>query len=157
MPSFLMPQSPEFWLIIAIALAILEVLDGSFFLLSLGLGCLAPSLAAYLGITSIPALVGICIAGQLAVFFSARPFFNKVTQREDTSTNVGALIGREAYVTSEVKGTSSPGYVKIGGEEWRAIGTNERTLTVGVKVFVESVSGSTVTVSLERKAKAGEG
>ena len=106
MPSFLMPQSPEFWLIIAITLAILEVLDGSFFLLSLGLGCLAPALA-YLGVSSVPALVGICIAGQLVVFFSARPFFNRVTQKENTITNVDALVGREAFVTSEVKGRLS--------------------------------------------------
>ena len=156
MPSFLMPQSPEFWLIIAITLAILEVLDGSFFLLSLGLGCLAPALAAYLGVSSVPALVGICIAGQLVVFFSARPFFNRVTQKENTITNVDALVGREAFVTSEVKGASSPGYVKIGGEEWRAIGSSDRTFTEGTRVFVESVSGSTVTVSLEQKGKGGE-
>lgn len=141
------PSHWTFWVAIGISLAILEVLDGSFFLLSLGLGCLLPAAAAALGIESTAALVGICVAGQLAVFFSVRPFFRRVTEGGGEAMNSEALVGQTALVTEEVVGRNTSGYVKIGGEEWRAVGSTDEPLFRDVKVVVLALSGSTVTVA----------
>ena len=145
--ALLQPTEWAFWAAIGISLAILEVLDGSFFLLSLGLGCVLPALAAAGGVDSISALVGICVAGQLAVFFSVRPLFRRITEGDGVSMNADALVGQTAYVTEDIVGMQSPGYVKINGEEWRAIGSSEGTLSKSNKVVVISVGGSTVTVT----------
>jgi membrane protein implicated in regulation of membrane protease activity len=141
------PTHWTFWLGIAIALAILEVLDGSFFLLSLALGCLFPAVAAAMGLESVSALVGICVAGQLLVFFSVRPLFRRVMAGEHEMMNSDALVGRKAFVTQSIQGSQTPGYVKIGGEEWRAIGVANEALVAHVEVIVLEVSGSTVTVT----------
>lgn len=141
------PSHWTFWLGIAIALAILEVLDGSFFLLSLALGCLFPAAAAGMGLESVSALVGICVAGQLLVFFSVRPFFRRVMASENEAMNSDALVGRKAYVTQPIQGSQVPGYVKIGGEEWRALGAGDTILATDIEVVVLSVTGSTVTVT----------
>lgn len=140
------PTHWTFWLAIAIALAILEVLDGSFFLLSLALGCLFPAAASAMGLESVSALVGICVGGQVLVFFSVRPFFRRVMDGEAEAMNSDALVGRTAFVTQPIQGTQLPGYVKIGGEEWRAVTSIGETLPADIEVVVLAVSGSTVTV-----------
>ena len=144
--TLLQPSEWTFWVAIGIGLAILEVLDGSFFLLSLALGCLAPALASALGIKSTSALVGICVAGQLGVFFSIRPFFRRVMDRDIDAMNSDALIGQTALVIQAIQGTQISGYVKIGGEEWRAVGEDDSPLSESTKVEVVGLSGSTVTV-----------
>jgi membrane protein implicated in regulation of membrane protease activity len=146
------PGHWTFWMGIGIILAILEVLDGSFFLLSLGIGCVLPALAAAAGVDSVAALVGICVAGQLVVFFSVRPLFRRITEGDGVSMNADALVGQTAYVTQDIGGMQSPGYVKINGEEWRAIGSSEATLSKGEKVVVIAVGGSTVTVTNAEEA-----
>ena len=146
------PSHWTFWIGIGISLAIFEVLDGSFFLLSWGLGCLFPALAAGAGVNSVAALVGTCVAGQIVVFLSVRPFFRRVTEGTVESMNSEALVGQFAYVTQEIVGLHNPGYVKIGGEEWRATVSSEETLKLNAKVVVLSVGGSTVTVELADEA-----
>ena len=140
------PSHWTFWVGIAIALAILEVLDGSFFLLSLSIGCLFPAIASAMGVDSQSALVGICVVGQLIVFFSVRPFFRRVMSGESEPMNADALTGRTAFVTQTIQGGQVAGYVKIGGEEWRALATGDEILSIDSEVVVLGVSGSTVTV-----------
>ena len=74
--------------------------------------------AASLGLDSAVGLVGICILGQLSVF-AIRPFFRK-WQTRVICRPTRALIGRFALVTEDIS-RHTPGYVKIGGEEWRAV------------------------------------
>ena len=147
MLSFLDPASWTFWVAIGIILAILEIMDGSFFLLSLGLGCLAPALAAGLGVSSVTALVAICAAAQIGVFLAVRPVFQRMTASEGQPTNAAALAGRQGVVVTDICGSITPGYVKVGGEEWRAICGEGLNLTIGQRVVVRELAGATLTVA----------
>ena len=53
-----------------------------------------------------------------------------------------------AIVTQSIEGKKSSGYVKIGGEEWRALGTGTEMISEDTEVVVLEVSGSTVTVGM---------
>ena len=140
------PQNWEFWATLALVLATLELIDGTFILLSLGLGCLFPMVAASLGLDSTVGLVGICILGQLSVFFAIRPFFRKWADPGDLPTNADALIGRFGLVTEDIS-RHTPGYVKIGGEEWRAVSSDDAQIDKGMEVKVIGLSGATVEVT----------
>jgi len=69
----------------------------------------------------------------------------RVRQPQAERFGVDALVGRSAYVVSEVTGLS--GRVRIGGEEWTARAHDE-TLVIppGATVDVIEISGATALV-----------
>ena len=64
-------------------------------------------------------------------------------------TNVLGMIGVQGMVTTRVGEVHEPGYVKVHGEEWRAISTGP-AIDEGICVVIKSVSGATVTVEQQR-------
>ena len=141
------PGHWEFWVAIGTLLAILEVLDGSFFLLSLGVGAILTAIPVALGVESTPAIFGICAIIEVIVLMSLRPFLGRNLKVDERPSNVDALIGKVGVVTNAIEGIGSSGYVRIGSEEWRAVGRGDARLDVGDVVRIESLSGATVTVS----------
>ncbi len=146
--SLFLPNQPEFWVAIGLLLSILEVLDGHFVLLSLGMGCLLTAVFAFLGVENLNYLLGICTVCQVLVFLMIRPIAMRSFQGKETPTNTDALIGQIGIVTKPISGQLEPGYIRLQGEEWRAIATdNESKFDVDTQVIVESMSGITVTVN----------
>ncbi|WP_405915555.1 NfeD family protein [Streptomyces sp. NBC_00728] len=133
------------WLIIAAVLAAAEI-----FTVTAALGML--SVAAL--VTAGSAAVGLPLPFQFLVFTAAatisvlfvRPLaLRHVLQPQAEKFGVDALIGRGAYVVSEVTGLG--GRVRIGGEEWTARAYDE-TLVIppGKIVDVMEISGATAIV-----------
>ncbi|KUL42814.1 NfeD family protein [Streptomyces regalis] len=133
------------WLIIAAVLAVAEI-----FTLTAALGMLS---AAAL-VTAGTAAVGLPLPFQFLVFtivatitvIFVRPIaVRHVLQPQVERFGVDALVGRAAYVTSEVTGLG--GRVRIDGEEWTARAYDE-TLVIppGKTVDVMEISGATAIV-----------
>lgn len=144
--DILRPTEGPFWLALGFVLAIFELLDGSFVLLSLGLGVLLTSVFAFLGIDSLAVLVGLCAVCQLTVFALIRPMALRLMHRESRPTNVDALAGKRGMVVRAIGSSVEAGYVKVAGEEWRAISANDQSLAEGLRVVVQGVSGATLSV-----------
>ena len=132
------------WLVLAGGLVIAELLTLTFVL---GLG----SAAALL--TVVAALLGVPVAGQVAVFGVAnaalfllvRPFERRHRAAPALVTGTAALVGRQGLVTAEV--TAESGRVKLGGESWAARSwAPGLTLRVGTHVSVQNVDGATLVV-----------
>ncbi|WP_399933425.1 NfeD family protein [Streptomyces kanamyceticus] len=133
------------WLIVAAVLAVAEI-----FTLTAALGML--SVAAL--VTAVGAAIGLPLPFQLLVFavvatitlLFVRPLaVRHVLQPQATRFGIDALIGRAAYVVSEVSGLG--GRVRIDGEEWTARAYDE-TLVIppGKTVDVVEISGTTAFV-----------
>ncbi|MFF8646216.1 NfeD family protein [Streptomyces sp. NPDC015345] len=133
------------WLIVAAVLAVAEI-----FTLTAALGML--SVAAL--VTAVGAAIGLPLPFQLLVFavvatitlLFVRPLaVRHVLQPQAARFGIDALVGRAAYVVSEVSGLG--GRVRIDGEEWTARAYDE-TLVIppGKTVDVVEISGTTAFV-----------
>jgi membrane protein implicated in regulation of membrane protease activity len=135
------------WVVIAIALAVGEVLTpGLFFLGPVALAAGAAALASLLGAGAVGSLI-VFIVGSLASLLILRPIARRHVRMPAISrTGTDALIGRKALVTRKVD--AHGGRVRIGGEEWSARAyLDGQVLDEGASVDVIQIEGATALVA----------
>ena len=136
-----------FWMILGVVLVILETLGAAFAFVSLGLGAVITGIVAFMGFLSLTWLLAIFAVSSLVVFGITRPIFNRLTARGDhLKTNVDALVGRIGVVSQELTGKTGAGYVKLSGDEWRALPLDGQPIPVGAEVEIARMEGATVYV-----------
>ncbi|MFD8273175.1 NfeD family protein [Streptomyces flaveolus] len=133
------------WLIVAAVLAVAEI-----FTLTAALGML--SVAAV--VTAGGAAIGLPVPFQFLVYavvatvtvLFVRPIaLRHVLQPQVARFGIDALVGKAAYVTSEV--TATGGRIRIHGEEWTARPYDETlVIATGATVDVIQISGTTAFV-----------
>ncbi|WP_283135310.1 NfeD family protein [Rhizohabitans arisaemae] len=133
------------WLVLAIVFGVAEIVT-----LTAALGLLA--IAAL--VTAGTAALGLPVALQFVVFGAAsavglvlvRPIARRrLRQPPARRFGVPALVGKTAYVTSEVTGRG--GRVRLNGEEWSARAYDESlVIPVGTTVDVFEIEGVTALV-----------
>ena len=135
------------WVVVAIALAVGEVLTpGLFFLGPVALAAGAAALASLLGAGSVGSLI-VFIVGSLASLALLRPIARRHVRLPAISrTGTDALIGRKALVTRKVD--AHGGRVRIGGEEWSARAyLDGQAYDEGSSVDVIQIEGATALVA----------
>jgi membrane protein implicated in regulation of membrane protease activity len=136
----------HWWAALAILLFIAEIFVPGFFLLCLGIGGAAASLAAALGLGSSFQLIAFSVFS-LVAFFTIRPILMKrMWNAPDVRTNVDALVGQRGKVTQDFDPGLRLGRVSAAGDDWRAESVNDRTLRVGDLVEVVRVESNTLVV-----------
>lgn len=129
-----------------IVLLIAEIFVPGFFLLCLGIGCIGGSLAALVGGGESIQLLSFS-AASLVAFFTLRPFLmRRAFHNDSVLTNADALVGQRGRVTQDFEPGIRLGRVAVGGDDWRAECTAERTLLVGDLVEVVRVDSNTLIV-----------
>ncbi|MEN6444787.1 MAG: NfeD family protein [Candidatus Cloacimonas sp.] len=137
----------QIWMILGIGFIIIEIFDPAFFFFSLGIGAIITSLLSlipFLG-NSVPLQILIFAILSFIAFLFMRKLGKKVLSNPGSNTNVYALKGKNGFVTKEIP-AEGKGYVKIGGEEWPAIETDQKAVEVGAKIIVEGIEGNKVIV-----------
>jgi membrane protein implicated in regulation of membrane protease activity len=135
------------WVVVAIALAVGEVLTpGLFFLGPVALAAVAAGVASLLGAGAVGSLV-VFVVGSLASLAFLRPVARRHVRLPAISrTGTDALVGRKALVTRKVD--AHGGRVRIGGEEWSARAyLEEQVLDEGASVDVIQIEGATALVA----------
>jgi membrane protein implicated in regulation of membrane protease activity len=135
------------WVIIAVALAVGEIVTpGLFFLGPVALAAGAAAVAGLLGAGTIGSLI-VFIAGSLLSLAFLRPIARRHVRMPALSrTGTDALIGRKAVVTRQVD--AHGGRVRIGGEEWSArTYLDDQVLAEGTSVDVIQIEGATALVA----------
>jgi membrane protein implicated in regulation of membrane protease activity len=134
------------WAIIAVALAVGELLTpGLFFLGPVALAAVAAAVAAALGAGAAVALL-VFIAGSVASLAVLRPIARSHIRLPAISrTGTDALVGRKALVLRAVD--TNGGRVRIGGEEWTARAyLEDQVIREGAQVEVVKIEGATALV-----------
>ncbi|KKD07653.1 NfeD family protein [Streptomyces sp. WM6386] len=133
------------WLIVAAVLAVAEI-----FTLTAALGLLSAAALVTAGFAAVGLplplqFLAFTIVATVTVVFVRPVALRHVLQPQVERFGVDALVGRAAYVTSEVTGLG--GRVRIDGEEWTARAYDE-TLVIppGKTVDVMEISGATAIV-----------
>jgi membrane protein implicated in regulation of membrane protease activity len=138
------------WIIAAILLFIAEIFTVTFFLLSLGVACIASAVASFYGMNFEKQIVVFCVS-MLVVFFGARPFFQKYVYGAGAKfrTNVEALVGATGMVLKRIDPKKLNGRVAVMGDDWRALSADNTPIEAGEKVVVVKVEGTKVFVRPE--------
>jgi membrane protein implicated in regulation of membrane protease activity len=133
------------WLLVAVGLAVAELLSLDLVLIMLAAGAFAAAGTAALGgPLAVQGLV-FAVVSALAMFL-VRPVARAHLERgAPLATGVAALVGKDALVLEEV-GTES-GLVKIDGEEWTARPFQDgQVIEPGATVEVITIQGVTALV-----------
>lgn len=135
------------WMILGILFIIIEIFDPAFFFVSLGIGAIVTGLLALLPSMKDNILLQIFLFAifSFIAFLFARKMGKKILANPGQETNVFALKGKFAFVTTEIH-TDDKGRVKVGGEEWVAISEDNLPIDIGEKVVVMGIDGNKLIV-----------
>ena len=134
------------WLVVAVALAVGEVLTLSFFLFPFALGAAAAALVELAGGGTGPA-VGAFAAVSAVSLAVVRPIAQRhLRTPPQLRTGTAALVGRTATVLEPV--SADAGTVKLEGEVWTARPLDDdATIAAGTRVHVVEIRGATALVT----------
>lgn len=139
----------EVWLIVTIVLVLFELLSMDFVFVMLaggaGLGTLADAANFSWGWVWL-----IAIAGAATGLFLVRPkIAERIHRGPELKIGAAALIGRRAVVLEDVV-PNHPGRIKIGGDEWTALPSDDvSTWATGLHVEVVEIKGAIAYVAAE--------
>jgi len=136
------------WLIIGIALFIIEIFTPAFVAGSLGVGAILSAIGAVAFNLSFNMQLVVFGVFSLLSFFAIRPIFLKYLDKSEIETNVDAMIGRQGVVIKPIE-KGQYGYVKIDGDQWRAVAEdNALVIEKDAIVKVVKIEGNTIFVEL---------
>ena len=137
------------WTVLLIGFIILEAATVQLICIWFAGGALIALISALLHLSAPVQMCIFLIASALLLVFT-RKFVDKLKSKNDTKTNVDALIGQTAVVTDDISNIESKGAVKLRGMEWSARSADgnpiekEAYVTVkeidGVKLIVDKIS-----------------
>ncbi len=135
------------WLLLAVLLAVGEVLTpGLFFLGPVAIAAVIAAVASLAGVGTLGSLIVfiVCSIGSLAFL---RPIArNHIRLPALSRTGTDALIGRKGLVTKQVD--RNGGRVRIGGEEWSARAyLDDQVFPEGATVDIIQIEGVTALVA----------
>ena len=137
-----------FWFVVAIIFLFFELnTPGLFFFVSFAIGSIAASVIAFFEF-SIVAQCLTALAVSVVSFLLIQRFLKHKKLSEvlyaSGDTNIDALVGAIGKVTEEIT-LHNKGWVKIGGEVWRA--SSKTILMAGTIVSVLRIEGNTAIVT----------
>ena len=125
------------WLIVALVLLIVELFTASFGVVCFSFGAAAAGIAAYFNLGTVWQLALFSIVSFVAFVF-IRPVIVKflLKKKDEVLTNADAVVGRIGVVTEEINADKNTGRVKIDGDDWKAV--SSENIALGEKVEVMS-------------------
>ncbi len=129
------------WIIIGIALLIVEATTISFISIFFAIGCFIASLVS-LVIPSIGAqIIVMCLVSGIGVMF-CRSILQKYFEvnKEIKPSTINAIIGKSGVVTKSIN-PDDIGLVKIEGEIWSATSIDSEVLPEGTTIVVKNIDG----------------
>jgi membrane protein implicated in regulation of membrane protease activity len=134
------------WILLAVILAVGEVMSLSFFLAPFAAGALLGAIADLAGAGSVVAWIVFLVSSGLFLGF-VRPIARRhMHTPAQIRTGTAALVGQSAVVTQRVD--DGAGAVKLEGEVWTARPYVEgEVIEVGHRVHVVQIRGATALVS----------
>ncbi|HLS02577.1 MAG TPA: NfeD family protein [Beutenbergiaceae bacterium] len=139
------------WVGLALALGVIEMLTVDLMFLMLGGGAIAGAIAGALGAPFwAQAIIAAAVAGLLLLL--VRPWAKKLLDEHTPKIKTGtaAHVGRNATVVRAV--SERAGRVKLHGEVWTARAAEPGTvIPVGAAVTVIRIEGATAVVSLREQ------
>lgn len=134
------------WTLICVLALILEVSSGTFYILCFAIGA---AFAIVVSLFSIPFWLQVLLFVVVSVLsiFCVRPLMLRWLHpsKDSRVSNADALLGRIGVVIEPIT-AKQPGYVKIDGDEWKAVAKDGIEIAKGQQVKVVGRDSIIVTV-----------
>lgn len=144
-----------FWLAVALAFGVGEVLTLAFYAVFVVVGALAAAVAAQMGVGLVGQVIVFAVVTLLGVV-AARPLLMPyLRKRQGPVVMSGAegMIGEEAAVVDDILDSNHPGHVRLQGENWPALSDNGEPIPAGSTVRVTGLKQATLVVALVQAAQ----
>lgn len=140
------------WLVILVALVVIELLTMGLTTVWFAGGALVATLASLLHLPVVIQIILFLVVSALLLYFT-RPIAVKYFNKDRVRTNAESLVGRQAIVISEIDNLQGIGQVNVGGMEWTARSKSDDVpLPVGAVVVVLAIDG--VKLIVEEKSQS---
>lgn len=131
---------PYVWIAVIIAAVIFEgVTTGALVAIWFVPAALTSMILAFCEVTiwiQLPVFIGLSII----FIFLVRPLFDRM-RKEDTRTNIDAVIGERALVVERIENIAGCGQVKVRGQSWSARAVGDEVYESGTVLTVVAVEG----------------
>jgi|SRR3954447_2051434 len=136
------------WVVVAVALAVGEILTTSFFLFPFALGAAAAAIADLAGGGATPQAIAFVVVAALSLGI-VRPIARRhVRMPPQLRTGTAALVGRTAIVTQTISNDAAEGAIRVDGEIWTARAfDDDEVIEAGRRVTVMDIKGATALVT----------
>jgi len=136
------------WILLAIVLAVGEILTLGFFLAPFAAGAVLGAVADLAGADAAVSIIAFLLSSVL-LFGFVRPIARRhLVTPAQLRTGAAALVGQTAIVTERIANDEGRGSVKLGGELWTARAYDEDAIIeAGSRVHVIEIRGATALVS----------
>jgi len=146
-----MLQAWVIWLIVAAIFAAAEVFTPGFFLLWFGVGALAASIMAMLGVGGFAAQTLVFLVVSVGLVIASRTIFERFFIRSSDGnqlrSGIETMIGQVGTVVESSRGALNEGAVRVYGSVWTAFpAEGEWPLKEGDSVAVERIEGNSIYV-----------
>ena len=134
------------WTLVCVVALILEVSSGTFYLMCFAIGAVGAVMVSLMG-TPLWLQVLVFSAISAVSVFCVRPLLVKCMHpvQKERLSNASALVGRQGVVIEPIS-AERPGYVRIDGDEWRAVTADGTMIERGVNVRITAMNSIVVTV-----------
>lgn len=130
------------WLVVAVILFIIEMVNAGFGIICFAVGALFASLLSALGLGIVWQLFGCAIATFLSFLFIRPIIVRWLDGKKSGKTNLDTIIGRKAVVVENI--TSNGGRVAIDGTDWKAISQTSTEYSKKASVTIVGREGNTL-------------
>lgn len=137
-----------FWLIIFVALLVVEIVTLGLTTVWFALGALAAFLAAYVGFGVLVQVIVFLIVSIILLILT-RPIAVKFFNQERERTNAESLIGQKAVVKEEINTLRGVGKVEVNGMEWSAKADESDVIEAGTVILIKGIQGVKLIVEKE--------
>ena len=136
-----------FWVIVAIAFAVVEVMTVAFFAVFITIGALGAAVAALLHFNLLVQAIVLGVIGVAGIMI-ARPFLVERLHMGRGALRSGAdsMVGQQAVLLEAILGVGQPGHLKIAGELWPALTEDGSPMPVNTLVVVTALRSTTLIV-----------
>ena len=135
------------WTLVCVLALILEVSSGTFYLMCFAVGAACSIITSLFPTPFWVQVVVFAVASAICVF-CVRPFVVRYVHpgHDNRVSNADALIGRTGTVIEPIT-PEKAGYVKVDGDEWRAVTDDGEIIPKGEEVVIKKRDSIIVTVS----------
>ena len=132
------------WLIIAVVFLVVEAMTVEIVSIWFTAASIVSMILALCNLDLAWQIGGFAVVSILLIIFT-RPLVTKYLQKNESKTNVESLIGNIATVTKDIL-PDDRGEVKVKGQYWLAISTDNKEIKENTKVSILAIEGAKLIV-----------
>lgn len=136
-----------FWLVFAVAMAVLEACTAQLVSIWFAVGGVAGCITSLIT-DNVWIQVSVAVVATFITLLATRPLSKRVLNATKTHTNSDRNIGKSGVVVIDIDNTQAVGQVKVGAQIWSAKSADDTVIEKDSKVVVKAIEGAKLVVEI---------